>query len=370
MHHNQGSTSRLEYIDGLKGISIILVMMNHWAVEFMHAQPSQWGSFRSFQVVIGGQFGVLLFFIISAFTLHRSTLRRFETETHPIKMFYLRRFLRIVPLWWIAQALYAAAKGGADPLEYWCCIFLVCPLRYSHDHLFMPGWSLFVEESFYLFLPALLIACLSLRSAIFFTIASYFLRLLWFESLDNFPRLDYWTSRELFPPAHWYCFGLGLILFWAFQRQRTVEFLQSKRMVLAEAVLFILFFLFFGKAQWRQGDEIQALLLSGLFIVSASPRTLTGKIARSRFLRVTGIACYSLYLFHPLLIQIFRGAFLPLLTRSMGFLPSGELVFLATFPWFLAAMLPLGWLSHKFLERPLLEQLQATRSPRKVHRPS
>jgi peptidoglycan/LPS O-acetylase OafA/YrhL len=114
-----------------------------------------------------GQYGVQLFFIISALTiyltLHSHLLKNGET----IKSWYVRRFFRIAPLYYVAIAAYALDHaierrvvkiydGGLDPRAILANIGFVHGLIPLGNNNVVPGgWSIGVEMSFYLFAPCL-----------------------------------------------------------------------------------------------------------------------------------------------------------------------------------------------------------------------
>jgi peptidoglycan/LPS O-acetylase OafA/YrhL len=116
-----------------------------------------------------GVFGVQLFFFVSALTMcfmwdHRSG------EAYPIVKFYIRRFFRIAPPFWLALIGYLLLNGTRP--SYWApngigSLQILTSLTFLHG--FWPdtinsvvpgGWSIAVEMTFYAFFP-LLISCIS-----------------------------------------------------------------------------------------------------------------------------------------------------------------------------------------------------------------
>lgn len=108
-------------------------------------------------------FGVSLFFTLSAFLICELLLREKEaTGTVQGKQFYLRRILRIWPLYYLVLALgmVAAFLPGGDPGSVtqigWYAIFLgawsTAHFGWINNPVF-PLWSVSVEEQFYLLAP-------------------------------------------------------------------------------------------------------------------------------------------------------------------------------------------------------------------------
>jgi peptidoglycan/LPS O-acetylase OafA/YrhL len=109
------------------------------------------------------RFGLSLFFTLSAFLITELLLReKKSTGGIQVKKFYIRRILRIWPLYYLALALGALSvllPGGqrSDALNVgWFAIFMGTWLLVHHGpvpDLMFPLWSISVEEQFYLFAP-------------------------------------------------------------------------------------------------------------------------------------------------------------------------------------------------------------------------
>jgi peptidoglycan/LPS O-acetylase OafA/YrhL len=180
-----GSTShiierkRLDGIDLLRGVSILLVLMNHTNIRLLGADvpytkllPAQ----LVHVLVWNAQLGVQMFFVISGFLITSITIRRWGSLPQvSLRGFYLFRFARIAPLLFLLLAVLcalhfadahhyvvAADKGGLGHALLAVLTFHVNELEIHRGYL--PGnwdilWSLSIEEVFYLFFP---IACLLL----------------------------------------------------------------------------------------------------------------------------------------------------------------------------------------------------------------
>ena len=90
-------TKALKYIDAVRGYAILGVIMIHTLTV---AQPTN----IYLQILANkGKYGVQLFFIASAFTLFLSQKRRSEVGK---KNFFIRRFFRIAPMYYLGIILY------------------------------------------------------------------------------------------------------------------------------------------------------------------------------------------------------------------------------------------------------------------------
>ena len=154
---------RMPDLDGLRAVAILLVLSNHF-VSF--AIPV-----HLIRTVTGfGWVGVDLFFVISGFLIGGILLDHREA-TNYYRVFYLRRFLRIVPLYAVllTPALLVVGLGlqsrfsghGLVTLNGWTMLAYLCFMQnFIAPFITTPGylgvtWSLAVEEQFYLLLPPL-----------------------------------------------------------------------------------------------------------------------------------------------------------------------------------------------------------------------
>lgn len=153
--------SRIPELDGIRGIAILLVIFFHFGRYF--PEHSNWANYlyRGFKGL--GWSGVDLFFVLSGCLITRILLRSKHSPNY-FKSFYMRRALRILPLYYLGVFLFFDCgiprmaswyhPALSEQLWYWLPIsnwhsaFGV--LAYSPiGHL----WSLAVEEQFYLIWP-------------------------------------------------------------------------------------------------------------------------------------------------------------------------------------------------------------------------
>jgi peptidoglycan/LPS O-acetylase OafA/YrhL len=151
---------KLDHIDSLRGVAIIMVIMLHVA----QTQPY----FASVinKSFIYGKFGVQLFFFLSAYTLCMSMKQRAEKDA--IIKFYIRRFFRIAPLYYLGIIIYylvsfIAIPGREKPFfphEYYTPFNILANVFFLHgfvpsaNNTIVPGgWSIGAEMLFYLAFP-------------------------------------------------------------------------------------------------------------------------------------------------------------------------------------------------------------------------
>jgi peptidoglycan/LPS O-acetylase OafA/YrhL len=154
-------------LDALRFFAFLMVFLHH---AFPH-QPEFWTKLGMPSVVatilagIGatGAFGVSLFFVLSAYLITELLLREKElVGTLDVKSFYVRRILRIWPLYFFFLALAVGLQwvvpgqhmGWRAGLAFsalagnWYIVFIGFP-----SSVIFPLWSVSIEEQFYLTWP-------------------------------------------------------------------------------------------------------------------------------------------------------------------------------------------------------------------------
>jgi peptidoglycan/LPS O-acetylase OafA/YrhL len=144
-------------LDILRALAFLLVFVAHglaWQIN----KPSQIGA-----IARAGEFGVCIFFFLSSYLITELLLReKRDTGTILIAAFYVRRILRIWPLYFAMIAvgcLYGLfVPTHAVPLAWTIALLLLFTNWYTVGHGYPPGflfplWSISLEEQFYLLWP-------------------------------------------------------------------------------------------------------------------------------------------------------------------------------------------------------------------------
>jgi peptidoglycan/LPS O-acetylase OafA/YrhL len=172
---------RLEGVDVLRGLSVLLVLLHHIHLRFWLNDYDVNGALPKplNQVLFwSGYYAVIAFFVISGFLITRLSVRRWQTVANiHVREFYLMRFARIAPcLIFVLVVLsvldLVGARGFTIEPEVSSLGRAVGAALTFHinwlegHHGYLPGgwdilWSLSVEEIFYLVFPLL---CVLLRS--------------------------------------------------------------------------------------------------------------------------------------------------------------------------------------------------------------
>lgn len=151
---------RSRTLDLLRGLAIAGVMAIHASQSFpsnIHAVD---------YAFMCGWTGVNVFYFVSAMTMCLMWTQR--TETNPTGKFYIRRTLRIAPLFWVAIPVYLVingtgpssnAPGGIGPLQVILTATFLHGFWPDSVNSVVPGdWSIAAEMMFYLVFPLLITA--------------------------------------------------------------------------------------------------------------------------------------------------------------------------------------------------------------------
>lgn len=155
----------LEHLDALRGIAVL-------GVIFIHCAHFIQGQFR--ELFWSGQRGVQLFFVVSAFTLFLNDENR-KSERYPTLNFFIRRYLRLAPMYYMAlvlrQALAPVLRGARGDLIH--ASLLLHGLRERTIVLgVFGGWSMADEALFYLCPPFVYRWIRNFRIAIIFLLTA------------------------------------------------------------------------------------------------------------------------------------------------------------------------------------------------------
>lgn len=135
----------LPYLDGLRGVAVLLVFAGHFTLF----DPT---GFWLPAISRGAHFGVYLFFVLSAFLLTSILIRQLERRgLAAIPGYVTRRFLRIYPMFTVALV-----TTLAFPWLYWG-MFGAAQVSFASQFFLIDAkavfWAIAVEMEFYLILP-------------------------------------------------------------------------------------------------------------------------------------------------------------------------------------------------------------------------
>ena len=159
-------------LDGLRFFAFFLVFVNHATGSLGYNNHSETFAYIRSHFFWNGDLGVSFFFVLSGFLITYLLLKEKELSGKiNIKNFYLRRVLRIWPLYFLIVAMcllvfpmlentlskWFAIGVSTDEINKWFCLTFTGNFDYIYNGInnFMIGilWSVSIEEQFYLFWP-------------------------------------------------------------------------------------------------------------------------------------------------------------------------------------------------------------------------
>jgi peptidoglycan/LPS O-acetylase OafA/YrhL len=291
-------------IDGLRTIAILLVILEHWLPP---DHPINMYSHN-------GALGVNLFFVLSGFLIGRILIvEKIKMEITPnlkiwslLKIFYIRRSLRIFPIYYIFITIILISKYPFDITQnfiwlasYTTNIGLVFQnLQLGHlTHL----WSLAVEEQFYLILPCLIFIFPKKRMIPmlgFFILAGIFSRVFFYWA--GFTKFS-WFTVSVFD-----FFGFGVLLAYAEIHKIKLPFPRAIPVISLILYIYLSSTFFHFKGRSLIGIILPTLPVFYIYIIHYvyKGNRIVNKILGNKPIVFLGKISYSIYLFHYIVPDI------------------------------------------------------------------
>lgn len=153
----QETSGRIPSLDGLRAISILLVLFSHGFATQAYLPAT----FED-KTIDYGLFGVRIFFVISGFLITAQLIAEYgKNQTISLSQFYRRRIFRIIPVWlvYIGVVCLLALLGFIvlHPRDLLHAVTFT--MNYHPDRSWELGhlWSLSIEEQFYIVWPLLML---------------------------------------------------------------------------------------------------------------------------------------------------------------------------------------------------------------------
>lgn len=314
-----------------------------------------------------GQPAVSFFFTLSGFLITYLLLDEHRrTGTISIRNFYVRRMLRIWPLYFLVigfgltfykvilprLGIYHAAEYSVWTAIVLYVLFLpnLVNSLYKAGGILNPTWSIGVEEQFYLFwaplikrfhhrVPQLCLAILVLSLAAF---AFNHINPFELREMQNFLlqlKFHFMAAGGL---CAWMLYSRpGQILGFPIFRYRFVQWLFA---------LLLLEYLFVGTPRhWFIEESLQVVLYSWLIVdVAANPRRLVRTKARAT--EWLGEISYGIYMYHMVVVYATSWYF-----KATNWWQGNLVLYVTTYYAMAVGMtILLAYVSHRFFERPIL----------------
>jgi peptidoglycan/LPS O-acetylase OafA/YrhL len=312
------ASSRIPSLDGLRAVSICLVLIGH----LMGTIPAQGPGTRWFTTFFGNDgFGVLVFFVISGFLITRLLIAEDDRGQVSMGDFYRRRIFRIAPVALLYIGVVALLRV-TDVIDItWPSLLRGLFFFKDYDSLFADArsntgnwfvghmWSLSIEEQFYLFWPFLFLA-LNRHQAKWFAgaviVAGPFIRVAQYAAFDHLHLFVYFMLHTRMDSLMMGCFiALCYHDAW-FERALEKAFrwhLPLVAIVYAFVISPIVTTYLGGKYQLTIGWSLENLCVAMMLLwVVRRPETLFGRFLNLRWVSGLGALSYSLYIWQQMFL--------------------------------------------------------------------
>ena len=313
---NGKTTGRIPELDGLRGIAILLVISFHYINNQLTSTESSIGRLLG-KATSFGWVGVDLFFVLSGFLIGAILLKERRSKNF-FTTFYIRRFVRIVPNYYLAVTLFVIIGAipffsgsifltGGNEIPWWSYYAMVHNIFMARvstmGNLSMSvTWSIGVEEQFYIVFPFIV----------------YFIKEKWLPALlftvivaASIIRMQYhtWYPTYVLLPSRMDSIAFGILVAY-YNRHINLTAFVRKYFIYFNLVLFLVVavcaFLY-----WRFDDlfaikhSLFALFFSVCLLFALTLKdSLYARVLRNKMLVWIGTLSYSLYLFHCLILGL------------------------------------------------------------------
>ncbi len=317
--------THLTELDGLRGLAVVAVMCYHF-VHLPEVSNNKW-DLKFNNILLSGWIGVDLFFVLSGFLITRILLSS-KIKTGYFSSFYIKRFLRIFPLYYLYLLLcfciilpysHTHLTGTeqvkvtvAQHSEIWFWLYLSNIKQMINGVFFGAGmghlWSLAIEEQFYIIWP-LVIYFFSSRVIKSVSISIFFGAMLLRISLALYnvdPQLIY-----VFTLTRIDALALGTLVATLAMDNYDFSYGRIRFTLAISAILSVLLLYFFGPraehhpVMYTIGLSVFGVCFALTLILLQSKFPFPGRfLFTNRALVFFGKYSYALYIFHPLVRQV------------------------------------------------------------------
>lgn len=340
--------SKSIHLPGLNGLRAIAALSVMWSHTFQDTF-GDWGT-KGFQLPVVAD-GVTMFFVISGFLITYLLLNEQE-QSHNVSIpkFYMRRILRIWPIYYVYMAIALTVTSTWNDPNIWYYLFFGANVPFILTAGIWPivhYWSIGVEEQFYLFWPwmvkgsrgktqRLLAGAIALCAV--WLLCKWGIYLIWGTT----------TAYRFFAVTRFDCMMLGAIgAILYFTRSGWFNRLLGNR-TLGGVCLLALFF----SQPWANiipaPVRSQAIALLALVCIMSQLHIPIINL-ENKVCDFVGKISYGIYVIHPLLIFLLSGLY-----RSMEIDLSNGLATALIYVIITLATILLAWLSYRFFESPFL----------------
>lgn len=294
----------IKQLDALRFYSVLMIMVAHWA-QIRWTNPI----LKNIPFV----HGVIVFFVLSGFLITSILLKNKENYSvnkldmkKLLKIFYIRRFLRITPIYYIIVLFLLAINfKNIHTLLPWLLTFTSNIYQSIYNvsvDEFNHFWSLAVEEQFYLFWPILILFTKNKT----LTIIAVTIAIALLTRTYLYLNFNSWRATAYFTICCMHSLSIGALLAYiSIYKIKLLKTLQKQLWLYLSLFVYVglLIIQVLFDLEWYKQivDEFVFSIFTMFFILKVST---TGFSGFGRFLFENKLICYfgrisyGLYLFH------------------------------------------------------------------------
>lgn len=339
-------------LNGLRAIASISVLVSH---VFLY-KFADFGLPKIFKLHMGG-YGVTLFFVISGFLItYLLLVEQKRTDKIIIQKFYLRRILRIWPIYYLFIGICLVTALFTNELQdifsnqiYWYLIFSAnIPFIFvSGINIIVHYWSIGVEEQFYLFWPWIV----KIKRGKILLISIFIFGILFLtKSLTWFYLGKESVFYRTISITRFHCMmigAIGAILY--FENSKLFLKVLNNRFsqAIAWSILLLLGFGFLNiPAPLVQETIAVVSLVMIIGQIKIENRLINLENKMANFL---GKISYGIYIIHPLVIFFTARILKHIIFNNVTF------KYIAIYTFVISSTIFLAYISYQFIEKPFLK---------------
>jgi peptidoglycan/LPS O-acetylase OafA/YrhL len=310
-------------LNGIRFLAAFLVIIHHIEqIKSLLGLNSRWDN--PFVKLIG-PLGVILFFVLSGFLItYLLLVEENQTKTIAVKSFYIRRILRIWPVYYllIGLSFFLFSRISILNLGEWSeHIFDNLALKLIMFILFLPNlalilfspipyasqtWSVGVEEQFYLIWPVLMKKVKNKKMLLYVIVLGY-LAIKWvgFRFIQKF---IFWntnmeTIKSFFDSFSIDCMAIGgLFAVYLYNKDKILNVLFSKYV---QVIIYTLLVVLIAKGIKLPYIHFEFYaILFGVMIVNLAANANSFLRLENKLFHYLGKISYGLYMYHPIAIVL------------------------------------------------------------------
>lgn len=297
-------SKKYQYIDSLRGVAILLVVLVHIGVVLDNTLDHFVRNSLLVSFIGYGGYGVQLFLIVSAYTLTMSHYNRLD-EPQKTRNFFIRRFFRIAPMYYIAIIYFTLDKYlqfnfvnpdfSAIPIRSLLSnVFFTNALIPEYTNNYVPGgWSVSVEFLFYFIMPFICSKVKTVNAALLLFLSTLVIALIAGPLAREYTIYPYFQEFNFFVQLP--IFPLGILAYFFLHREQH----DIKPETWIFTAVMVLVFCHIAVPRHIMFGFVFFLLL----IIQAK---YNYKLFSNRFLSEVGKVSFSMYLIHFAVIYLFN----------------------------------------------------------------